>query len=64
MPKKKPYITPYGKVLVTAAITPELNKRVEDRAAKKCLTRSAYLVTLINADLEKAAEEEYREKIR
>lgn len=56
MPKltKTPYLTPNGKAIMAVAVTPELYHKVAARAKEKSLSKSAYIVTLINADLEQA----------
>lgn len=50
------YVTPYGKKVVSMVVTAEFEKKLAERAASKSLTRTAYIVTLINKDLEEAAE--------
>ena len=52
--KNGTYITPSGKKIITLHILPEFEKEINERAASKNLTRQAYLITLINADLEQA----------
>ena len=66
MPKltKTPYITPYGKAILAVATTPELHKKISERAYEKSLSKSAYIISLINEDLEKAKKEERDEELR
>ena len=49
-------LTKYGKKIIALYITPEFEEQITRRAKSKNLTRQAYLITLINADLDAEKE--------
>lgn len=50
-------LTKCGKKIISLYVTPEFEAQIKEKAKSKNLTRQAYLITLINADLENKEEQ-------